>query len=405
MIALGGAPPVTGMGCLCALGLDPPSCLEALFNEPQPPRAPSRFTSDHQGRFPVFELPDAFWDSRYGRETQAPRSLTARLCLAAAEQALAQAKWSAREFARLGVRVGVCVGTTVGAALNNEPFYRALRAGQEPELTPLRRYLASNPAEVLARAYGFEGPVQTISNACASGTDAIGVAAGWIRAGLCDVALAGGADELCRVTYSGFISLMITDENPCRPFDEARKGLNLGEGAALLLLESETLRKRRGAKALGRILGYGVSSDAHHLTAPHPQGAGLKRALDQALTQSGKGAEAFAFVNAHGTGTPDNDRVESLVLAERLPQTPFLSTKARTGHALGAAGALEAVFSLGCLARGELPPSAGCQKPDPALPAAPVLTRTPLPASARAALSFSLAFGGANAVLALGIEP
>jgi 3-oxoacyl-[acyl-carrier-protein] synthase-1/3-oxoacyl-[acyl-carrier-protein] synthase II len=393
------------VGCLCALGLDLPSCVDALFDERRPPAAPRRFTTEHQGRFPVYELPDAFWRTRHGKEAETPQSLTSRLCLAVAEQALAQAGLNAREIARNGIRVGVCVGTTVGAALNDEPFYRAFRAGENPELTPLRRYLASNPAEVLAKTYGLSGPVQTISNACASGSDAIGVAEGWIRAGLCDLALAGGADELCRFTYNGFISLMITDEHPCRPFDQERKGLNLGEGAALLVLESEELRRRRGAQALGYALGYGVSSDAHHLTAPHPQGAGLKRALEQALAQSGGSASDFAFVNAHGTGTPDNDRVESLVLAERLPGIPFLSTKGHTGHTLGAAGALEAAFTLACLARGELPPSAGCHTPDPALPVAPLLTRTSLASSASAALSFSLAFGGANAVLAFGLEP
>jgi 3-oxoacyl-[acyl-carrier-protein] synthase II len=291
----------------------------------------------------------------------------------------------------------VIVGTTVGSAMNNEEFYRDYRAGERPGMEPIRRFLHSNPAEAVARHFGLSGPVQTVVNACSSGTEAVGIAAQWLRADRCDLVLAGGADELCRTTYNGFISLMITDTEPVRPFDRNRRGLNLGEGAGMLVLESEALAKRRPGRVRARLVGFGGACDAHHLTAPHPEGEGLKRALREALAASGARPEEIAFVNAHGTGTPDNDRVESRTLAEILPGVPFLSTKGYTGHTLGASGGIEAAFTVACLERGRIPASVGCSEPDPELPAAPVVEATAT--GGRLALSQSLAFGGNNAVV------
>ncbi len=406
------APAVTGIGCLCAAGADLEACTSALFGTRATPAPPRRFATAHDPPFPVFELPDSVIDALpapKGTDGKTPEEwtrnpvgtrqvlLTARLTLAAAGQALADAKLTPETLS--GVRVGVCVGTSTGCTMNDEPFYAASRTGGRPDMAPIRRYLDNNPASLTARAFGLRGPLQTVVNACASGSDAIGIAAGWIRHGLCDIALAGGADELCRVTVNGFGSLLIADRAPCKPFDRDRRGLNLGEGAAMLVLESEALRLRRGARSRGRVLGYGSACDGHHLTAPHPDGRGLSLALDQALAQAGLAPEDIAFVNTHGTGTIDNDRVESRLLARRLPGVTFLSTKGFTGHTLGAAGAIEAALTLACLKRGIIPGTAGCTIPDPALPASPVLTPTQF--SRQAALSFSLAFGGGNAVLLL----
>jgi 3-oxoacyl-[acyl-carrier-protein] synthase-1/3-oxoacyl-[acyl-carrier-protein] synthase II len=379
---------VTGMGCLCAAGADLPSCLETLFRGERHPQPPTRFGSGHPVRYPVFEVAARLPGSdRFSR--------TARLALAAAREALADAALSPAELA--GKRVGVCFGTTVGSAMNNEEFYRQFRDGEHPEMDAIERFLGSNPASVVAREYGLAGPCQTVVNACSSGTDAVGIAAAWIRSGICDIVLAGGADELCRVTYNGFISLMITDDTPVKPFDRRRKGLNLGEGAAVLVLESEDLRQQRSRPARAFVAGYGSACDAYHLTAPHPEGTGLKRALAEALAQSGTSPAEIAFVNAHGTGTPDNDRVESRVLAAVLPGVPFLSTKGYTGHTLGAAGAIEAAFTVACLERGQVPANAGFAEADPELPVIPVREATAV--SGRLALSQSLAFGGNNAVV------
>lgn len=385
---------ISGLGCLSAAGMNLPESLENLFAGQRNPHLPQRFSTDHPASYPVLELRADF--KLPLDEQEQVYSRTSQLAWMAAIEALADAGWDEQSLS--GKRVGVCLGTTVGCALNCDDFYRAYKGGENPRLEVISRFLRSNPAAMLARQLRLDGPVQTVVNACSSGSDAIGIGAGWLRSGCCDIVLTGGADELSRVTYAGFSSLMITDTEPCKPFDLRRKGLNLGEGAGILVLEWEGLRAQ--APNRGQVLGYGSACDAYHLTAPHPDGAGLRRALDEALSNAGIRAEEISFVNAHGTGTPDNDRVESRMLHERLPGVPFLSTKGYTGHTLGAAGGIEAVFTAACLRRGELPVSVGFVEPDPELPATPITVNTAIEGSI--ALSQSLAFGGNNAVLILG---
>jgi 3-oxoacyl-(acyl-carrier-protein) synthase len=284
--------------------------------------------------------------------------------------------------------------------MNDEVFYAEFLKGGSPEMPPIVRFLMSNPAHLIAREFDLTGPCETVVNACSSGTDAVGIGASWIQSGLCDMVIAGGADELCHVTYNGFISLMITDATPCKPFDRDRRGLNLGEGAAMLILESESSCQKRQKTPRARFLGYASSSDAYHLTAPHPQGEGLKRALLAALSFSHRNASDIAFVNAHGTATPDNDRVEGKVLHEILPGVPFISTKGYTGHTLGAAGAIEAAFTVACLERGMIPGNAGFTNLDPEVTVSPAAAATTV--TGNTAVSQSLAFGGCNGVLVLG---
>lgn len=381
---------ITGLGCICAAGTDLNSCMESLYSGQRSPAAPLRFTSSHHTLYPVFEV------SGFNEPPHLLR--TSALGLHAAREAVANAGLDSGTLHRL--RVGVCIGTTVGCAMNNEQFCRDYRAGLDPDLEPIIRIVRSNPATVIACEFGLSGPCQTVVNACASGTDAIGLAASWIRGGICDIVIAGGADELGRITYNGFISLMITDDSPCKPFDRDRKGLNLGEGAGILILESEEVRIRRGAIARSYLLGYGSACDAHHLTAPKPDGEGLRYAIAEALSCCDTSAEAVSFVNAHGTGTPDNDRVESIVLNDVLHGVPFLSTKGYTGHTLGAAGAIEAAFTVACLERGMVPGSAGFQTADSDLGGTPVVGCTKI--TGTIALSESLAFGGNNSVILLG---
>ena len=214
--------------------------------------------------------------------------------------------------------------------------------------------------------------------------------------------MAGGSDELCRVTCNGFISLMISDHQPCRPFDQHRNGLNLGEGAAILVLESNQLRNRSTRPPRAFILGYGSSCDAWHLTAPHPEGKGLRRALQLALTEAGTKPEEISFINAHGTATLNNDLTEGKVLKSIFPQIPFFSTKGHTGHTLGAAGALEAAFTIAMLQTGKIPASAGFSECDPDINHLP--TESPQNIKGRLALSQSLAFGGNNAALVFGLD-
>lgn len=381
---------ITGMGCICAAGNNLNDSMASLFSGIRAPLPPVSFSSNHPIRYPVFEVKDF--------TVPADLLRTSALGLHAAREALADAGLDRELLGTL--RVGVCVGTTVGCAVSNETFCREYRSATAPGMAPFERILRSNPAAVIAREFGFDGPCQTIVNACSSGTDAVGMAASWIRSGICDVALAGGADELGRITYIGFIALLIADESPCKPFDVKRKGLNLGEAGAMMVLESEKVRTMRNKKARSYVLGYGSACDAYHMTAPRPDGAGLKSAIAEALASSDTDCAAIAFVNAHGTGTPENDRVETRVLAEVLPGVPFLSTKGYTGHTLGAAGAIEAVFTAACLELGKIPTNAGFTTPDPELGGTPVTETTYF--SGTVALSESLAFGGNNSVIVLG---
>ena len=382
---------ITGLGCLSGAGMNLSESMESMFRNQRNPQPPLRFSTDHPVSYPVLELRDEFKLPLDNQEIIYAR--TSQLALAAALEALADAGWNAENLR--GKRVGVCVGTTVGCSLNCDNFYRAYKGDQQSDMKIIERFLRSNPAAVIARHLKLDGPKQTVVNACSSGTEAIGIGASWLRANACDIVIAGGADELARVTYAGFSSLMITDTEPCKPFDVKRKGLNLGEGAGMLILENEMARASK--KARGFLLGYGSASDAYHLTAPHPDGTGLKQALNEAFSTAAITSEMVAFVNAHGTGTSDNDRVESRVLNEILPVTPFVSTKGYTGHTLGAAGGIEAAFTVACLERGEIPASIGFNTADPELPATPVTENTKIKSDI--ALSESLAFGGNNAVL------
>jgi 3-oxoacyl-[acyl-carrier-protein] synthase II len=323
---------------------------------------------------------------------------TNALLFAAADEALAGAGLNAAALA--GARVGVCIGTTVGCSLNDEVFYRFFHKDQIPPAESFLKYLNNNPAQALARRILAKGPAVSVGNACASGTDAIGLARQWILQGLCDVVVAGGCDELCRTPYLGFTSLLNTSPDPCRPFDKDRRGLNLGEGAGALILESEDFASVRKAPSLGRVSGYSNHVDAHHATAPHPDGRGLRLASTEALAEAGLKPSDIDLVNAHGTATPSNDEVEGRTLAQIYgPELVLVSTKGATGHALGAAGALEAIFTLAALQERRVSATLGFENMDPAIGLEATRKNTPI--AGRAGVSNSLAFGGQNSVLVL----
>jgi 3-oxoacyl-[acyl-carrier-protein] synthase II len=239
--------------------------------------------------------------------------------------------------------------------------------------------------------------------ACSSSATAIGYAGDRIRLGHVEVALAGGAEGLCRLTYAGFNCLRATSTEKCRPFDAERKGLNLGEGAAVLVLESEERARARGATILAYLAGYGITADAYHMTTPLPDGEGAARAMRAALDDASLVPERVDYVNAHGTATPHNDAAETAaiksVLGARAPSVPVSSIKSMVGHTLGAAGAIEAVASVLTLARGFIPPTVNLRTPDPAFG----LDYVPGQAREKACqvvLSNSFAFGGNNTSLA-----
>ena len=287
----------------------------------------------------------------------------------------------------------------------SELYLAAAWAGGKPRAGLLASQQLNGPGDAVARQLGVTGPVLTISSACASATLALEAALRDLRSGAVDLAIAGGADSLCLITYSGFNALRVVDERPCRPYRRDRAGMSLGEGAGVLVLETETHAARRGARPLAEFKGAGASCDASHMTAPQPGGEGAALAITRALADAGAEREDVAFVNVHGTGTPLNDVAESeamrRVFAERSRRVPLTATKASIGHLLGSAGAIEAVATVLCLRDREIDPTAGGGEVDPALPLDVVLDG-PRPIGEGVALSINLAFGGANAAVVFG---
>lgn len=385
---------ITGLGCICAAGGTLGSIMPNIYGGKRSLSLPTIFTTNLDKVSPVFEVPDSFINN--SEELPNNLSRTTFFMVTALKEALNHAKLDLSLLNRF--RVGVVIGTTVGCTLNNESFYRSYKENEYPSLKAVTKYLNNNPALSIARLYSCNGPATTVVNACSSGTDAIGIAKSWIENDICDLVIAGGADELCRTTYLGFTSLLITSTEPCRPFDKNRKGLNLGEGAGALIMESEISARQRGVRALAKPAGYATYADAYHPTAPHPEGTGLRKAISMSLKKAGLESSDIDFINAHGTSTPDNDKVEGTVIHDLFPGSiPVASTKAYTGHTLGAAGAIEAVFTVQSMIDKRLPATAGFEEPDDKCRIIPTTATTDV--KGNAALSTSLAFGGNNSAV------
>ena len=382
------SPVITGVGCISCVGDGYNDTATSLFCQPIFPVPSVGAGSSLQ--LPVFEL------TGFKSEADQPGGRTLALLRHTLEQALQQAALSPQELASL--RIGVCIGTTVACQLNNIPFYAELRTSGNAPAKPLLNFISGSPAEWIRREYSLCGPALTVSNACSSGTDAIGLASLWIRSGLCDIAIAGGADELNKVPMAGFHALGVCSKSPCRPFDRSRDGLNLGEGSGVVIMESAESAKKRGISPLFSLAGYGTAADGFHITRARPDGSGLEQAVKCAMKTAGMQASDIAFVNAHGTGTGGNDSLESSVLIRIFgTDVKYLSTKRMTGHTLGAAGALEFIFTGIMLAEGKAAPSHGFENLPDDIAVAPLTSTTAI--YGKFALSTSLAFGGCNSAL------
>jgi 3-oxoacyl-[acyl-carrier-protein] synthase II len=286
-----------------------------------------------------------------------------------------------------------------------EAFLRgALSGKRRNQLARVARYQPQQQVLDVQRALGLNGPVMIVGNACASGANAIGHGFDLIRSGLAECVIVGGYEALTELIFMGFDCLQALSVDWCRPFDVNRNGLMLGEGAAFLVLENESHARARGGEIQGRILGYGHSTDLHHLTQPAPTGVALSTAMRGALQEAGVKPEHVAYVNAHGTGTPMNDGAEataySEIFGDALPSVAVSSTKAAIGHTLGAAGALEAVFALCAAREGVAPPQLHNETPLPEIAASLALGSRRL-ASGRPVMSVNLGFGGSNAALVM----
>ncbi|MFI5197391.1 MAG: beta-ketoacyl-[acyl-carrier-protein] synthase family protein [Thermoanaerobaculia bacterium] len=387
---MGNAPQVvvTGMGAVTAFGRG----VDAFWNGALSGRSAIRpVTRFDTGRFHAQQA--ALIDLEHEAGGADFETIFAR---DAAREALASCPLSG------GDRAGVAIGTTLAGngALTE---WLATRAGGAERLS---RGEPGALARDLAVRQGARGPVGTVSLACASGAAAVGLAAEWIREGRAVRVLAGGADAVTPFVFSGFDALRALSASVARPFDVARDGLTLGEGAGFLLLEEEEDARRRGAAILARVVGYGSGSDAHHMTRPDPGGRGLIRAIEAALFQAGRISSDVDFVSAHGTGTTFNDAMEEAALAHvlggRAHTVPVNGIKGAIGHTLGAAGALEAILSVLVLTRQRVPPTAGHASSRADSPLA-VVSGEPLRPDrpVAVALSTSSAFGGTNAALVL----
>ncbi|MFJ5273674.1 beta-ketoacyl-[acyl-carrier-protein] synthase family protein [Streptomyces sp. NPDC088358] len=331
----------------------------------------------------------------------------AQLALLAAREALADARLDPARWD--GARVAVIVGSGTGGAQTLESEHRALLAAGPQDMSPyaVPAALGNSLAAQLTIEFAASGASCTVNTACASGATALGMARDLLILDRCDIVLAGGADAAITPFYvAGFdrigaLSHRFDDPTGApRAFDRRRDGFVIGEGAGMLVLERPADARARGARTRARITGFGASSDAHHVVRPHPDGTGVGTAVREALAQAGASARDVTHVNAHGTGTPAGDRAEAAVLAGLFPhRPPVTSTKPVTGHLLGAAGAVEAAFTVLAVEQGLVPPTANLEEPDPAIDLdIPTGSR---PGRLGLALSLSVGFGGQNAVLAV----
>jgi 3-oxoacyl-[acyl-carrier-protein] synthase-1 len=298
-------------------------------------------------------------------------------------------------------RVGVFLGTSTAGILQTELAYRRRdpATGALPDDFNYRTTHNSFSLTEFTRAYfGLEGMAMTISTACSSSAKVFAAAARQIELGMIDAAIVGGVDTLCLTTLYGFASLQLTSPQPCRPYDAARDGISIGEGAGFALLEHAD----GAAPGSVLLLGAGESSDAYHMSSPHPQGLGAKLAMEAALKSAGLAPDGIDYINLHGTATPANDAAEGTAVAALFGgRAPCSSTKGATGHTLGAAGAIEAVICALALTDGLLPGSPGTATPDPAIPVQYLLESRS--SRVRRVLSNSFGFGGSNCSLVFGV--
>ena len=326
------------------------------------------------------------------------RSRADRLALGAAVEALADAGLSADERAD----AALVVGAVGGGMLEAESWYWGRARGERTSgwAAALRSMLPATHAETLAHRLALGGPRHTVVTACSSGAVALAEAAELISDGVVDCAVAGGVDAVTRLCFMGFNALKLLDPAPCRPFDRDRRGMSIGEGAAFVVLEAAEHARARGARAYAELAGYGMTTDAYHVTAPQPEGEGMARAMRAALVAAGVGPDDVGYANAHGTATPQNDRIEARAIAQVFGTGRLLvsSNKSMIGHTMAAAGSLEAVATILSLTHETVPPTANLVTPDPEVDF-DCVPRVAREAALEHAISNSFGFGGQNITL------
>ena len=392
---------ITGLGAVTSIGGSLPEFWKGLLAGACGIRPFSLFDPASyrtQTAAQVEEIPD-------GSLTAAERrrmSRADRMGVVAAAEAIAA---SGLDLSReIPSRVGVILGGGTSGLIDSEAFFELYLRGRKARPSKVLNHLPDSITDRVAQRFGLEGIKSTITTACSSSANAMGYAFDAIGAGLADVVITGGSDVLARLTYGGFNSLRSVDPDPCRPFDRERRGLSIGEAAGILVFEEEGHARRRGAPVVAEFRGYGVTSDAYHMTAPDPSGAAGGRTLRAALDNARVDPSEVDYVNAHGTATPQNDSAETAALksalGERAREIPVSSIKSMIGHCLCASGAIEAVATALTVREDKVPPTIHYEHPDPAcdLDYVPNEARD---ARVRVALSNSFAFGGNSSVVVL----
>jgi 3-oxoacyl-[acyl-carrier-protein] synthase II len=396
---------VTGVGIITAMGRGWNANADGFRVGARKTRPVSLFdVSRHRVKVAAeITMPEAIPTGRLRPNAVKRLDRASQLLLVAADEAWRQARLDGT------TELPVVLGTTSGGMALGQTYYR--QAIEHPrdnsrQAARVLHYLAQTQAMVVEEALGFHGPITVIANACASGSNAIGHAGDLIRSGQSEIVLTGGYDALSELVFTGFDSLQALSPTECRPFDANRDGLALGEGAAVLILESEEHARRRGAEALATLAGYGAATDCHHLTQPQPEGNAALQSMRLACEDAGLTPRQINYVNAHGTGTPLNDSAEAAAInrwaEDAAADIPVSSSKACIGHLLGAAGAVEAAICIMALQGQWLPPM-NIGKPDPACNFP--LVCAPSSAPLVNVLSNSFGFGGANATLIFSKNP
>jgi nodulation protein E len=394
---------ITGLGAVSPVGLSTASYWAALIEGRSGFGPPTIFDAGRLNTKVVAEVKDFVPSEHFDTRQISFLDRVAQFAVVAAREAIGQSGLSFRDG--LGVRTAAIVGSGIGGQSTQDDNFKRIYADNATRVTPLiiPRAMPNAPASQISMFFGIKGPTYAVSTACASATHSIGQAFHLVRAGAVTCAVAGGAEaQLTTGTVKAWEAMRILAPDACRPFSRERKGMVLGEGAAILVLEALDHAAARGAHILGEIVGFGMSADAGDLTAPDPDG--MVRAIAAALADAALAPDAVDYVNAHGTGTTANDASETAAMhtafGAHAARVPISSTKSMVGHALGAAGALEAVATVMALRDGVVPPTMNYLGSDPACDLDYVpnqARRQPL----NAALSNSFAFGGLNAVLAL----
>lgn len=393
---------VTGIGLATPIGIGHETVWPGLLAGRSGFRPVASFdTSRHSAHLgaEVLDFDPAAWVRRLGVDSMGRAS---HLAVAAARLALADAGIEPEELSSTErERTGVAMGTTSGEPLEIEHLDDLMLADRLAELGGelAGRYPCHLIAAHVAAELRFAGPNQMIPTACAAGNYAIAHAVDTLRAGRADRMIAGGADSFSRITYTGFAKLGAIAPEVVRPFAKNRQGMIPGEGAGVIVLEPTERALARGARIYAEVAGYGLSCDAHHMTAAHPEGDGPARAMERALRSSGLAAAEVSYVSAHGTGTPTNDKLETLAVHRvfgRQGRVPISSIKSMIGHTMGAASAIEAAVCALAIHEGWIPPTMNYDEPDPEcdLDCVPNQARQ-MPVDV--AMNNAYAFGGNNA--------